>query len=59
MSVFLHHQTTGKRVKRCTVGQPHFLSCAEGSLGEAGGIPGKDIGYVDQNNHRNSSYEIE
>lgn len=46
MSVFLHHQTTGKMVKRRTVDLSHFLSCAEGPSCETEGIPGKDMHHV-------------
>ena len=38
----LHHQTTGKMVKRWTVGQSHFPGCAEGPSCETEGIPGKN-----------------
>ena len=37
--VILQHQTTGKMVKRWTVGLSHFPSCAEGPLCETEGIP--------------------
>ena len=40
--VTLHHQTTGKMVKRWTVGQSHFPGCAEGPSCETEGIPGKN-----------------
>ena len=39
LSVPLHHQTTGKMVKRRTVGLSHFPGCAEGPLCETEGIP--------------------
>ena len=35
----LHHQTTRKMVKRWTVGQSHFLGCAEGPSCEAEAFP--------------------
>ena len=35
----LQHQTTGKMVKRWTVGLSHFPGCAEGPSCETGGIP--------------------
>ena len=37
----MQHQTTGKRVKRWTVGQSHFPCWAEGPSCETEGIPGK------------------
>ena len=51
----LHYQTTRKMVKRRTVGLSHFLGCAEGPSCETEGIPGKDFGYVNNNNHFNPS----
>ena len=50
-SVPLHHQTTGKMVKRWTVGLSHFPCCAEGPLCETEGIPGKNFGYEKDNRH--------
>ena len=37
--LLLQHQTTGKMVKRWTVGLSHFPGCAEGPLCETEGIP--------------------
>ena len=42
----LHYQTTRKMVKRRTVGQSHFPSCAEGPSCETEGEPGKINNYV-------------
>ena len=39
----LQHQTTGKMVKRWTVGLSHFPSCAEGPLCETEGIPERQL----------------
>ena len=41
--VLLQHQTTGKTVKRWTVGLSHFPGCAEGPLCETEGIPERTI----------------
>ena len=35
----LHHQSTGKMVKRWTVGQSHFPGCAEGPSCETEAFP--------------------
>ena len=46
LSVILPYQSTGKRVKRRTVGQSHFPGRAEGSSCETEDKPGKTIKYV-------------
>ena len=43
MSVPLLHQTTRKKVKRWTVGQSHFLSCAEGPSCETEAFPERTL----------------